>query len=205
LRTARISQQQGTFSIIAASRDGKLMGVAVASGSASVGERVPHAKPGIGVIATQAYTNVAYGIKGLELLARGLSPKETLNSLLAEDERRDLRQVAIMDFKKRKAVFTGARVPDYWAEIVRDECVVIGNMLSRSEVVSIMAETFENSQDNFAIRLVGALRAGSEGGGDKRGEHSAAIIVVNTQNVLVNLKVNFHEKPINELIRQLEQ
>lgn len=69
----------GTFSILTISPDSRLMGVAVASGSTSVGDRVPHAKPGVGVIATQAYTNVAYGIKGLELLAKGLSPKEAFD------------------------------------------------------------------------------------------------------------------------------
>ncbi len=181
------------------------MGVAVASGSTSVGDRVPHAKPGVGVIATQACTNVTYGIRGLELLARNLSPKEALDSLLAEDNERDLRQVAIMDFNRRKAVFTGASVSDCWAEVVRDECVAIGNMLSRSEVVSVMAETFENCPADFAMRLVEALRAGSESGGDRRGEHSAAIIVVDKQKVLLKLKVDFHEKPIDKLIRQLKQ
>ena len=75
----------GTFSILAISPDSRLMGVAVASGSTSVGDRVPHAKSGVGVIATQAYTNVAYGIKGLELLANGLSPKGVLDRLLMED------------------------------------------------------------------------------------------------------------------------
>jgi uncharacterized Ntn-hydrolase superfamily protein len=194
----------GTFSILAVSLNMKLMGVAVASGSTSVGERVPHAKPGVGVIATQAYTNVAYGTKGSELLSRGLSPKEALDSLLAEDAKRELRQVAIMDFKKRKAVFTGKSVPDCWAEVVKDECIAIGNMLSRSEVANKMVEKFESSNEPFATRLVEALKAGSANGGDRRGERSAAIIVVNAQSVLVKLKVDFHEKPIEELIRQLK-
>jgi uncharacterized Ntn-hydrolase superfamily protein len=194
----------GTFSILAVSLNMKLMGVAVASGSTSVGERVPHAKPGVGVIATQAYTNVAYGTNGLELLSRGLSPKEALDSLLAEDAKRELRQVAIMDFKKQKAVFTGKSVPDCWAEVVKDECIAIGNMLSRSEVANKMVEKFESSNEPFATRLVEALKAGSANGGDRRGERSAAIIVVNAQSVLVKLKVDFHEKPIEELIRQLK-
>jgi uncharacterized Ntn-hydrolase superfamily protein len=204
LRAANSSQNHGTFSILAASSDKKLMGVAVASGSTSVGERVPHAKPGVGVIATQAYTNVLYGVKGLELLAKGFSPKEALNTLLAEDAERELRQVAIMDFQKRKAVFTGKSVPDFWAEIVGENCVAIGNLLARSEVVSKMAESFENSRSSFALRLVEALKAGSETGGDKRGERSAALIVVDARKAILNLKVDFHPKPIDELLRQLK-
>ena len=115
----------GTFSILAISPDSRLVGVAVASGSASVGDRVPHAKPGVGVIATQAYTNVAYGIKGLKLLTKGLSPKDVLYRLLMEDTGRELRQVAIMDFKRRKAVFTGVNAPELHGEIVGESYVVI--------------------------------------------------------------------------------
>lgn len=203
MRAANSNQHHGTFSILAISNDNKLMGVAAASGSTSVGERVPHAKPGVGVIATQAHTNVLYGVKGLNLLAKGFSPKEALNNLLAEDAQRELRQVAIMDFQKRKAVFTGKGVPDFWAEVVRENCVAIGNLLAKSEVVSKMAESFENSRSDFALRLVEALKAGSEAGGDKRGERSAALIVVDARKAILNLKVDFHPKPVDELLRQL--
>ncbi|MGB9675756.1 MAG: DUF1028 domain-containing protein [Candidatus Bathyarchaeales archaeon] len=198
------SKHCGTFSILAISDENKLMGVAVASGSTSVGERVPHAKPGVGVIATQAYTNVIYGVKGLDLLAKGFSPKEALNTLLAEDAERDLRQVAIMDFQKRKAVFTGKGVPDFWAEVVKENCVAVGNLLARSEVVSAMVESFASSRSDFALRLVETLKTGSEVGGDKRGEHFAALIVVDAKKVVLNLKVDFHPKPIDELLRQLK-
>ncbi|MEM3899295.1 MAG: DUF1028 domain-containing protein, partial [Candidatus Bathyarchaeia archaeon] len=102
----------GTFSILAVSKDYKLMGVAVASGSTGVGFRVPHAMPNVGVIATQAYTNMAYGIDGLKLLASGLSPEQALKKLLAQDPQREIRQVAIMDFTGKKATFTGAEAPE---------------------------------------------------------------------------------------------
>lgn len=180
------------------------MGVAAASGSTSVGDRVPHAKPGVGVIATQVYTNVVYGVEGLNLLARGFSPQEALGALLAGDEERDLRQVAVMDFQRRKAVFTGRSVPECWAEVVKEDCVVIGNLLANSEVANRMAESFENSHGSFALRLVEALKAGSEIGGDKRGERSAAIVIVNYSRVVLRLKVDFHQKPIDELFRQLQ-
>jgi uncharacterized Ntn-hydrolase superfamily protein len=195
----------GTFSILAISPDSRLMGVAVASGSTSVGERVPHAKPGVGVIATQAYTNVAYGIKGLELLARGLSPEEVLDRLLMEDPGRELRQVAIMDFNGKKAVFTGVKVPEFRGEIVGDSYVVVGNLLAGKEVVKSMAEEFERSSGDLAWRMARALKAGSESGGDRRGEKSAALIVVSTEKLEVEIKVDKHVNPIGELFRRLSQ
>lgn len=193
----------GTFSILAISPDSKLMGVAVASGSTSVGDRVPHARPEVGVVATQAYTNVAYGIRGLELLAKGLSPKEALNKLLMEDHGRELRQVAVMDFKKRKTVFTGTGVPDWHGEATGENYVVIGNLLAGKNVVPRIAEEFERTSGELAWRMAKALRAGSESGGDKRGERSAALIVVDRKKVKVKIKVDKHKAPIDELIRKL--
>ena len=193
----------GTFSILAIPPSSKLMGVAVASGSASVGDRVPHTKPGVGVIATQAYTNVAYGTEGLELLSKGLSPKEVLDRLLMEDSGRELRQVAVMDFNGRKAVFTGVKAPEFRGEIVGDSYVVVGNLLAAKEVVKSMAEEFERSSGDLAWRMARSLKVGSESGGDKRGEKSTALIVVSTEKVEVEIKVDKHVNPIGELFRRL--
>jgi uncharacterized Ntn-hydrolase superfamily protein len=194
----------GTFSILAISPDSKFMGVAVASGSASVGTRVPHAKPGVGVIATQAYTNVAYGIKGLELLTKGLSPKEALDRLLMEDSERELRQVAIMDFKRRKTVFTGARAPEWHGEIIGEDYIAIGNLLIGKKVLNSMAKEFESSSGNLAWRMAEALKAGSNSGGDKRGEKSAALIIVSSEKVEIMLRVDIHKNPIEELCYRLK-
>lgn len=199
-----MNASRGTFSILAILPDGKLLGVAVASGSTSVGNRVPYAKPGIGVIATQAYTNVVYGTKGLELLAQGLSPQETLSKLLEEDFERNSRQVAIMDFKKRRAIFTGANAPEFKAEIVEENYIVLGNLLSKGEVVSSMAKQFEISSGDLAWKMVKALKAGSESGGDKRGEKSAALILVSAEKVEVEIKIASHKNPIEELFRKLK-
>jgi len=197
-------QTTGTFSILAISPDSKLIGVAVASGSTSVGDRVPHAKPGVGVIATQAYTNLAYGIKGLESLTKGLSPKETLDRLLTDDPERELRQVAIMDFKGRKAFFTGVNAPEYRGEMIGEEYVAIGNLLAGKEVLSSMAKQFESSSGDLASKMTKALKAGSESGGDKRGEKSAALIVVGTKRVNMKLMVDMHENAVEELCRKLK-
>ena len=193
----------GTFSILAISPDSRLMGVAVTSGSTSVGDRGPHAKPGVGVIATQAYTNVTYGIKGLELLTKGLSPKDVSDMLLMEDSGRELRQVAIMDFNRRKAVFTGVKAPEFHGEIVGKDYVVVGNLLAAKEVVKSMAEGFERSSGDLSWRMAKALKAGSECGGDRRGEKSAALIVISTEKVEAEIKVDKHADPIGKLLQNL--
>jgi uncharacterized Ntn-hydrolase superfamily protein len=195
---------KGTFSILAISPSSKLMGVAVASGAISVGDRVPHARPRVGVAATQAYTRVFYGTEGLKLLARGFSPAEALNKLLAKDQDKEKRQVAIMDFKKRKAVFTGAAVPEFRGELVGEDYIIIGNLLSGKKVIESMAEQFENSREDLALRMLEALRAGSKAGGDIRGEKSAALIVVGSESVVLQIGVNKHPQPIEELHRKLE-
>jgi uncharacterized Ntn-hydrolase superfamily protein len=194
----------GTFSIIVISPDSKLMGVAVASGSTSVGDRVPHAKPGIGIVATQAYTNVNYGTEGLELLTKGLSPKETLDRLFREDSKRNLRQVAIMDFKRRRAVFSGVDIPLYSAEIIKEDCIAIGNLLSRKGVIKDMAKQFERSNGDLALRLAKALKAGSLSGGDKRGEISAALIVISYERVEVEIKIGASSNPVEGLLSELK-
>ncbi|MEM2117747.1 MAG: DUF1028 domain-containing protein [Candidatus Bathyarchaeia archaeon] len=197
-------QSTGTFSILAISPNHEKMGVATATGVESVGDRVPHAKPGVGVVATQAYTNVAYGVEGLEMLAMGLTPQEVLEKLLAEDAENELRQVALMNFKGEKAVFTGAKTPQWHGEIIGEEYVVIGNLLTGKEVLASMARKFEHSSGSLAWRMANALKVGSESGGDRRGEISTALIVVSAKKVEVNLRVDFHKNPIEKLLRKLE-
>jgi uncharacterized Ntn-hydrolase superfamily protein len=196
--------ETGTFSILALSSDSQSMGVAVASGSISVGQRVPHAQPGVGVIATQAYTRVAYGTQGLKLLSRGLSPTQALNLLLKEDQNREYRQVGIMDFKRRKATFTGCEVPQFHGRVIGIDYLVIGNLLAEQEVVDSMAQEFEDSGGELARRLIRALEAGRNRGGDRRGEKSAALIVVGMEEVKVQIRVYLHGSPVEELYRHLK-
>ncbi len=194
----------GTFSILAISPNRELMGVATATGVKSVSDRVPHTKPGVGVIATQAYTNVAYGVKGLELLTMGLTPQEVLDRVLIEDTESELRQAAIMDFKGRKATFTGAKAPKWHGEIIGENYIAIGNLLVGKKVLTSMAKEFEASGGSLAWKMAKALKAGSKSGGDRRGEISAALIVVDTEKVVANLRVDFHKNPIEELLHKLE-
>jgi uncharacterized Ntn-hydrolase superfamily protein len=198
------SHNAGTFSVLATSTKPKLLGIAVASGSTFVADRVPHAKPGVGIIATQAFTNVSYGVKGLELLTRGMSPKQVLTKLLKEDNEKETRQVAIMDFNKNKAVFTGAKTPESRGEITNNNYVVIGNLLASRHVLDNMAEKFESSTGNLAWRLAETLKAGVKSGGDKRGEQSAALNVVSATKMEVSIGIATHAKPVEELFRKLE-
>ncbi len=197
-------QAHGTFSIVAKSPDSGLLGVAVASGSTSVGDRVPHAKPGVGVVATQAYTNIIYATKGLKLIEKGISPREALDLILQEDSGRELRQVAMMDVEGNKAVFTGRNVPEWYGNSIGKDYIVIGNLLVGEEVVNRMVEGFERSVGTLIWRMVKGLETASASGGDRRGERSAAIIVVSARNVEVEVRVNNHRTPIKELCRQLE-
>lgn len=194
----------GTFSIVAKSSESGLLGIAVASGSTSVGDRVPHAKPGVGVVVTQAYTNIIYATKGLKLIEQGISPREALDLILQEDSGRELRQVAMMDAEGNKAVFTGRKVPEWHGESISKDYIVIGNLLAGEEVVNRMADEFERSVGALVWRMVKGLETASESGGDRRGERSAALIVVSARSVEVEIRVNKHRTPIKELCKRLE-
>lgn len=197
--------RSGTFTILALSKSEKIMGVAVASGSQHVGIRVPYAKPRVGIVATQGYTNISYGIEGIKLLEEGFSPSEALKTLVANDPEKELRQVAIMDFYGRKAVFTGRMTPMYHGEIVGEDYIVVGNLLSNDRVLKGMALTFEKTKGDLAWRMVWALKIGSDYGGDRRGERSAALIVVGETHIEVDLKVDVGINPIQKLMDKLKK
>lgn len=195
-----------TFSIVALDKKTHTLGVATATGSTYVGNRVPHVKEGVGAIATQAETEISYGVRGLELLKSGYTPKEALEKLLSEDSKREHRQVIIIDKHGRKAAFTGQKNIDYKGHIIREDCVVAGNMLVNENVLKEMVRAFEEEKGELARKLLRALEAGKEAGGDFRGERSAALIVAfpKIDDKLV-LKVNDHNEPIKELRKLLEQ
>jgi uncharacterized Ntn-hydrolase superfamily protein len=193
----------GTFSILARSPENQLLGVGIATGSTFVSERVPHAKPGVGVVATQAYTNTMYGIEGLKLMERGFSPSEALDKLLKSDSGREMRQVAMMNVKGEKGVFTGIRAPKWHGEAVGENYVVIGNLLEGKEVIRKMAKEFDKSSGSLAWRIVRTLEAGRDGGGDRRGERSAALLIVNQKSFEVKINVDENDAPIEELSQKL--
>ncbi|MFZ5817085.1 MAG: DUF1028 domain-containing protein [Bacillota bacterium] len=202
-----------TFSIVA--RDPKTgeLGVGVQSKFLAVGAAVPWAKAEVGAIATQAWANVSFGPQGLALLEEGLTAQEALDRLLAADEGREHRQVGIVDREGRAAAYTGAQCMPWAGHHVGDGYTCQGNILVSEETVTAMARAYEATADlpHLADRLMAALAAGQEAGGDSRGKQSAALYVVRTgggyggfNDRLVDLRVDDHAEPIAELQRLLD-
>jgi uncharacterized Ntn-hydrolase superfamily protein len=201
-----------TFSIVAIDPVTGDLGVAVASRVFGVGGHVSWAEAGVGAVATQAAMNGGYGPRGLELLRQGLSAQEVLDRLLAEDpfERKDGRQVAIVDAKGNIAVFTGPTANEWKGHITGATYSVQGNILAGRHVAEAMARTFESTKGELAERLYAALKAGDDAGGDRRGRQSAGILVVRkgggssvNNDRLCYINVDDHVDPLFELGRLL--
>ena len=186
-----------TFSIVAVDLEAGTLGVAVVSGSIAVGTRVPWVKEGVGAIATQAYTNTMYGSEGIKLLEQGYSPEEALSILISRDPDYEMRQVAIIDIKNRKAVHTGKFCPYWNGHIVGKNYIIIGNLIVGEKVLKYMEEVFLSSQGNLALKLLSALIAGEKAGGDRRGDRSAAIVVRGALNI--SERIDDDKKPAEKL------
>jgi len=166
-----------TFSIVARDPETGDFGVAVASKFLAAGSVVSHARAGVGAVATQALANYTYGPDGLELLAAGLSAAETIEKLTAADDGRDHRQLGIVDAAGRAATYTGKSCIDWAGGRTADGVAVQGNILAGGAVVDAMLDAYEAPGLPFPERLVAALRAADEQGGDRRGRQSAAVLV----------------------------
>lgn len=199
-----------TYSIVARSPDSGQMGVAVQSHWFSVGPVVAWGQAGVGVVATQALAEPAYGPRGLERMADGASAPDALASLLAEDPAADVRQVAMVDTQGRAAVHTGARAIPAAGHHLGDGFSCQANMMWSDTVWDAMAAAFEAGRGELSDRLASALRAAEGEGGDIRGRQSAAILVVAaeatgdpTLDRPVDLRVEDHADPLTELDRLL--
>jgi uncharacterized Ntn-hydrolase superfamily protein len=205
-----------TFSIVAT--DGTAWGVAVASKFLAVGAAVPAAAAGVGAIATQSYANLAYRPDGLAMLRAGRTAQETLDALTAADELRAQRQAGIVDAHGGAATFTGDEC-HAWAGGLTGSVdghgtyAIQGNILTGPEVVDAMQAVWATTDPAapLARRLLSALAAGDEAGGDSRGRQSAALLVVTPDggygggdDVLVDLRVDDHPDPLPELRRLLD-
>jgi uncharacterized Ntn-hydrolase superfamily protein len=201
-----------TFSIVARSDDGESWGVAVASKFLAVGSVVPAAVAQVGALATHAHANVAYNGNALSHLDEGATASVALQRLLEEDEGRDHRQVGIVDVDGGAASHTGSACIDWAGGLTGDGFAIQGNCLAGPEVVEAMRVSWESGTDTpFARRLLDALAAGDDAGGDKRGRQSAAILVVRDEagydggdDIDVDLRVDDHVAPVGELARLLE-
>jgi len=199
-----------TYSIVA--RDPKTgeMGVAVQSHWFSVGSVVSWAEAGVGAVATQSLVDPAYGPLGLELMRTGRTAPDALRSLLAGDDGRDVRQVAMIDAKGRVEAHTGPRcIADAGHVVDADnQFSVQANLMANDEVWPAMARAYRQSTGDLADRLVAALEAAQEIGGDIRGKQSAALLVVSATSTgrpwedrRFDLRVEDHPQPVQELKR----
>ena len=198
-----------TFSIVARDSATGEMAVAVQSHWFSVGTTVSWAEAGVGAVATQSFVNKSFGIRGLDLLRRGLSAQQALDILLSDDEGREVRQVAIIDTKGNVATHTGKGCIQYATQIQGRQFSVQSNMMLGDKVSIAMAEAFEKSNGKpLAERLIMALEGAQSAGGDIRGMQSAALLVVQAKSQgkpwdekTVDLRVDDSNEPIKELRR----
>ncbi len=200
-----------TFSIVAFDPKTNELGIAVESKFLSVGAVVPWAQAGVGAIATQSWANTAFGPRGLRWLKQGLTPKQVGAKLIAADKGAAQRQVGIVDARGRAFTYTGEKCFHWAGGVTGKHFAAQGNILAGAAVVDALAETFVAAHGDLAERLVAALAAGQAAGGDKRGQESAALLVVRPKggyggfnDRYIDLRVDDHPTPIDELKRLLD-
>ena len=197
-----------TFSIVAAEPSAGDWGVAVASKFPAVGAVVPWARAGVGAIATQAWANVAFGPEALSLLGRGGVAKDVLGRILEGDDGRERRQVGLVDAAGTAATFTGSGCMEWAGGLTGDGFACQGNILAGPQVVERMAEAYRGAEGELVDRLLAALEAAEDAGGDRRGRQSAALLVAREgggydarNDRYIDLRVDDHAEPVRELRR----
>jgi uncharacterized Ntn-hydrolase superfamily protein len=195
-----------TFSIVACCQRTRMFGIAIATSSIAVAARCMHAKAGVGAIATQASTDPRLGITGLKLLEMGFSAPKVLTELMASDPYINRRQLSIVDKAGRSVCHTGAETRDWGGHVSGHHFVAAGNMGVGEGVVKAMAERFEDTTElALEERLLQALEAGHDAGGEAIGEHSAGLLVVDREVFpRVDLRVDEHATAVAELRRIFE-
>ena len=199
-----------TYSIVARDATTGEMGVAVQSHWFSVGSDVTWAEAGVGAIATQSFIDPAYGPRGLDLMKSGLSAEQALEALVLVDEGRNVRQVAFVDVRGSVAAHTGAGCIEAAGHHLGDGYSVQANMMLNDKVIPAMSKAYESAEGDLADRLMAALQAAQEVGGDIRGKQSAAMLIVKGESTgrpwadrVLELRIEDHPTPIRELKRLL--
>ncbi|UCC18897.1 MAG: DUF1028 domain-containing protein [Promethearchaeota archaeon] len=201
-----------TYSIVARDPETGEMGVGVQSHWFSVGSVVSWGEAGVGVVATQSFVNKSFGLRGLDLIKQGKTPKEAIEILLSDDEGRDVRQVAILDTQGQIATHTGLKCIKQAGHIVGNNFSVQANMMFSDQVWSAMAEAFEMYEKlPLPERIIKCLEGAETVGGDIRGRQSAALLVVagdapdnKWEDPLIDLRVEDHTEPLKEINRLLK-
>jgi uncharacterized Ntn-hydrolase superfamily protein len=200
--------QASTFSVVAHDQTTGDYGIAVQSRFIAVGSVVPWAKAKVGAVATQAWANVSYGPRGLDLLSKGVPAKDVIEQLTSDDERREHRQIGVVDAQGRAAAFTGKECLEWAGHTIGSNFCCQGNILTGEQVIRKMAEAYESSSGDFIDRLLACLEAAQAAGGDRRGQQSAALLIVREKggyegytDKYVDIRVDDHPRPIAELER----
>lgn len=195
-----------TFSIVACDLDERTWGVAVASKFPAVGSVVPWARADAGAIATQSFANTAYGLRGLDLMAGGLSSAETLAKLQQDDPDSQERQAGLVDLQGCAVTFSGSGCFPWKGGVAGKGYAIQGNVLAGEKVITTMEKKFLATKGDLPARLYAALLAGDRAGGDKRGRQSAAVYVVKPQGGYggftdrwMDYRVDDHEDPVPQL------
>src|SRR6185295_1359106 len=208
-----------TFSILGFDPATGEVGAAVQSRVFSVGNGVLWAEAGVGAVATQAIVDVSYGPQGMELLKKGMAPKDIIKSILDHDPdpnpvdwTKKGRQFAVINAKGEVAAYTGPEATTWAGDKQGKYCTAQGNILAGEAVVTNMVKAFEETKGPLSLRLVAALEGGQAGGGDTRGQESAALIVVKKDcgvwlhnDTVLRLQVDDNPEPIKELRRLVER
>ena len=197
-----------TFSIVGADLEKGDWGVAVASKFPAVGAVVPWARAGVGAVATQSWANTTYGPEGLALMGSGVTAQDALDQLVDADEQKQERQAGFVDARGRAATFTGTGCSDWAGGVTGTTFAAQGNILAGAAVVDQMAAAFTSADGDLCDRLLAALVAGDQAGGDRRGRQSAALLVVREgggyeggNDRYIDLRVDDHPDAVVEMVR----
>ncbi|WP_174729212.1 DUF1028 domain-containing protein [Mesobacillus harenae] len=195
-----------TFSITARCENTGQFGVAVSTKVPAVGSLCPFVEAGVGGIATQSFVNPYIGINGLQYLKEGATAQDVMDRILKEDPNPEIRQFVIVDNTGKAVAFSGENCDGWYGHTVGENYGVAGNMLVGEDTIQEASKAFAESKGlPLAERLLKALQAGQDAGGDKRGRQSSALKVVDTEAYpLVDLRVDEHPDPVKELGRVYE-
>jgi len=199
-----------TYSIIARDPVTGQLGVAVQTHQVGVGRLVPWTLPGVGVVATQSMVNVSFGTLGLQMLRNGVPAPRVVDALIASDDNRDRRQLAVIDMNGQVSAYTGSGCIREAGHFIGTNYSVQANMMTRSTVIDAMRHAFERAKGDLAARMMAALTAAQHHDGDIRGMQSAALKVVSGRagtpewESIYDLRVDEHDQPLQELGRLVQ-
>jgi uncharacterized Ntn-hydrolase superfamily protein len=199
-----------TYSIVARDPVTGHLGVAVQTHQVGVGRLVPWTLPGVGVVATQSVVNVSFGTLALQMLRNGVPAPRVVDALIASDDGRDRRQLAIIDASGQISAYTGSGCIREAAHHIGANYSIQANMMTRTTVIDAMRHAFERAKGDLASRMMIALNAAQQHDGDIRGMQSAALKVVSGKpgtpewESIYDLRVDEHDEPLQELSRLMQ-